>query len=200
LAPTALCRDIVVQLDGNGNATITAAQVNNGSSDNCALGMLSVSPSAFTLANLGVNTVTLTVNDANGNSSTCAAQVTVENNQLPNAVCQNISRNLDTNGTVALTTDEVDGGSTALGGIASRTVSPNTLNCNNLGANTVTLTVVGNNGQQASCNATVTVNDNLASNGSLPKCFSQPECRRIGFRYRCPGQQRLVGQLRHRNP
>ena len=162
LAPSALCRDIVAQLDGSGNATITAAQVNNGSSDNCALGALTVSPSAFTLANLGVNTVTLTVSDANSNSATCTAVVTVDNNQLPNAVCQNIARSLGSNGTVVLTAAEVDGGSTALGGIAMRSVSPTTLNCSNLGAATVVLTIVGNNGQQASCNATVTVSDNLA--------------------------------------
>jgi hypothetical protein len=162
LAPSALCRDIVAQLDGNGTVTITAAQVNNGSSDNCALGTLTVSPNTFTLANLGINTVTLTVPDANSNSATCTAVVTVGNNQLPNAVCQNIARSLGSNGTVVLTAAEVDGGSTALGGIASSSVLPNTLNCSNLGASTVVLTIVGNNGQQASCNATVTVSDNLA--------------------------------------
>jgi len=162
--PTALCRDVVVQLDGTGNASLMAAQVNNGSTDNCALGTLSVAPNAFTLANLGLNTVTLTVNDANGNASTCAAQVTVENNQLPNAVCQNITRSLGSDGMVALTAADVDGGSTALGGIASRSVLPTNLTCADIGAATVTLTIIGSNGQQSSCNATVTVSDNLAPN------------------------------------
>ncbi|MCB0638124.1 MAG: T9SS type A sorting domain-containing protein, partial [Lewinella sp.] len=79
---------------------------------------------------------------------------------LPNAVCQNIVRNLDGNGEVQLTPADVNNGSSALGGIASMSVSPELLDCNDLGANTVTLTIVGNNNQQASCNATVTVQDN----------------------------------------
>ncbi len=159
LNPTPLCRDVVVQLDPLGNASVTAAQVDNNSTDNCGVATLGVSPNTFTLANVGINPVTLTVTDVNGKTATCNAQVTVENNQLPNPVCQNISRSLDANGQVNLTWQDVDGGSTALGGIASRTVSPNLLTCNNLGQNTVVLTVIGNNNKQASCNAIVTVSD-----------------------------------------
>ncbi|MCB0519834.1 MAG: HYR domain-containing protein, partial [Saprospiraceae bacterium] len=157
--PTPLCRDVVVQLDGNGNASVTAAQVDNNSFDNCGVATLSVSPSTFTLANVGINPVTLTVTDVNGKQATCTANVTVENNQLPNPVCVNINRNLDASGQVNLTWQDVDGGSTALGGIASRTVSPNLLTCSDSGQNTVVLTVVGNNNKQASCNAIVTVSD-----------------------------------------
>ncbi len=155
LRPNAICRNIQVQLDMNGNASINASQVNNGSSDNCGIESLSVSPNTFTIANLGINPVTLTVTDVNSNFSTCIAQVTIENDQLPNAVCQDITINLGSNSMVALSPDDVDGGSTAIGGIASRSVSPDFLDCSNLGLNTVQLTIVGNNGQQASCNATV---------------------------------------------
>ena len=79
-APTALCQDATVTLDKAGNGSITAAQIDNGSFDNCSAQddlTLEVSPNTFTCANLGPNVVTLTVTDECGNSATCTAIVTV---------------------------------------------------------------------------------------------------------------------------
>jgi hypothetical protein len=76
----AVAQDVSVVLDANGRATVTAAQVNNGSTANCGLApaaALSVAPSTFTCANLGANTVTLTVTDAGGKKATATATVTV---------------------------------------------------------------------------------------------------------------------------
>src|SRR6476661_839089 len=78
--PDVLTQDLTLPLPANGTATLTAAQVDNGSIADCGLasgGGLSVSPSSFTCANLGANTVTLTVTDANGQTSTATATVTV---------------------------------------------------------------------------------------------------------------------------
>ncbi|NND06278.1 MAG: HYR domain-containing protein [Saprospiraceae bacterium] len=44
-APMAICQAVTVQLDVAGAATVTAAQVDNGSSDNCGIASLAVSPS-----------------------------------------------------------------------------------------------------------------------------------------------------------
>ncbi|MBK6929763.1 MAG: HYR domain-containing protein [Saprospirales bacterium] len=79
-APIAKCKNATVTLDKSGDATVTAAMINDGSEDNCsAPGDLTftVTPSAFTCANLGNNTVILTVTDECGNSATCTAIVTV---------------------------------------------------------------------------------------------------------------------------
>ena len=56
-------------MDGAGNATIVAADIDGGSTDNCNLDNASftVSPNAFTSADLGPNNVTLTVFDEAGN-------------------------------------------------------------------------------------------------------------------------------------
>ena len=35
--PTAICQNLTVQLDANGQGSITAGQVDNGSFDNCAI-------------------------------------------------------------------------------------------------------------------------------------------------------------------
>ena len=76
--PTAICKDITIELDANGTASITAADVDNGSSDACGDVTLSVSQTAFNCSHLGFNTVTLTVTDEDNNTATCQAQVEVK--------------------------------------------------------------------------------------------------------------------------
>src|SRR5581483_6644126 len=162
IAPTAICQNVTVQLDASGNASITAAQVNNGSSDNCGVASMSVSPNSFTCANVGDNNVTLTVTDVNGNTSTCDATVTVQDNISPTAICQNVTVQLDASGNASITAAQLNNGSSDNCGIASMSVSPNTFTCANVGDNNVTLTVTDVNGNTSTCDATVTVQDNIA--------------------------------------
>jgi hypothetical protein len=75
--PIAKCKDITIELDGTGNAGIVASDVDNGSSDNCSIASLSVTPNIFNCSNVGGNVVILKVTDSNGNSATCNANVTV---------------------------------------------------------------------------------------------------------------------------
>ncbi len=77
-APTAVCNDITVQLDSTGVATITAADIDGGSTDNCGIDTMFISQSVFYCGGLGNNEVVLTVVDECGNVSTCTATVTVE--------------------------------------------------------------------------------------------------------------------------
>ncbi|MCK7555767.1 T9SS type A sorting domain-containing protein [Chitinophaga sedimenti] len=73
--PVAKAKDVTVTLGLDGTASITAEQVNDGSSDNSGQFTLAVTPSQFTMAN--VDTVTLTVTDATGNTAIAKAPVTV---------------------------------------------------------------------------------------------------------------------------
>ena len=78
--PEAVCLDITVTLDLFGNASITPDEIDGGSSDNCAAAAfldLAASQTDFDCADLGQNSVILTVTDPCGNSSTCVAIVTV---------------------------------------------------------------------------------------------------------------------------
>ncbi len=78
VAPSALCRDITIQLDGTtGNASHTAADIDDGSLDNCSSVSLAATPTAYTCSDVGGNTSELTVTDDEGNSSSCTATVTV---------------------------------------------------------------------------------------------------------------------------
>ncbi|MFO0828334.1 MAG: hypothetical protein U0572_09300 [Phycisphaerales bacterium] len=83
VAPTAACKDFTANLDASGHATIVASDVDNGSTDNCAIDTREVSPSSFSCANLGTNIVTLTITDFAQNVSTCQAIVTVKDVTAP---------------------------------------------------------------------------------------------------------------------
>jgi hypothetical protein len=77
--------------------------VDGGSFDNCGVITLdTVAPSLFDCSNVGSNMVTLFVSDPYGNTSTCMAFVTVADTIPPVAVCQDITVQLDENGTAAI--------------------------------------------------------------------------------------------------
>ncbi|MDY0102090.1 MAG: Calx-beta domain-containing protein, partial [Lentimicrobium sp.] len=160
--PVAACKNITVQLDASGNASIVGLDVDNGSSDNCSIISRSVIPNTFNCSNIGANTVTLTVTDAAGNTDDCTATVTVEDNVDPTAICRNITVQLDATGNVSIDASQVDNGSSDACGIQNLAVNPSAFTCANIGPNTVTLTVTDNNGNTSTCDATVTVQDIIA--------------------------------------
>ncbi|MCU0457952.1 MAG: gliding motility-associated C-terminal domain-containing protein [Bacteroidales bacterium] len=76
--PVVTCKNITVELDASGNATINPADVlASAPSDNCGIATVSLSRSAFTCADLGTLTVTVTVTDGSGNPAACTATVTI---------------------------------------------------------------------------------------------------------------------------
>lgn len=162
-APTMICQNITIQLDASGNASITAADVDGGSTDNCGIAGTSVSPNTFDCGDVGDNPVVLTVTDVHGNSNTCTAIVTVQDVTNPVVACQNITVELDPlTGTVTILGTDIDNGSTDACGIASYDLDIDTFDCSNIGNNTVVLTVTDVNGNSDTCTAIVTVEDNTS--------------------------------------
>src|SRR5690606_14394626 len=105
-------------------------------------------------------TVTLSVTDSDGNTSTCDFTVTVLDNEAPMAVCQDITVDLDpVTGMAVITAADVDNGSTDNCGIASISLDVSSFDCSMTGANTVTLTVADNSGNSTTCTSSVTVQD-----------------------------------------
>ena len=169
IAPTAGCVNTTIQLDMNGDGGQTAAAVESGSSDNCGtVNTVSLNPDIFGCADVGGNTVTLTVNDGNGNTATCTATVTVQDNVPPTAMCQDATVELNGSGNGTLLGTSVDNNSTDACGIASVSVTPAFFTCSDLGGNTVTLEVTDNNGNSSTCTATATVEDNIRPSISCP--------------------------------
>jgi hypothetical protein len=129
--------------------------------DNCGVNpATNNAPATFPV---GTTTVTWTVTDIHGNTSTATQTVTVTDNEAPKANCKPVTVTL-VNGGASITVADVNNNSTDNCGIASVTISKSTFNCTNLGANTVVLTVKDIHGNVSTCNATVTVV------GEIPTC------------------------------
>ena len=71
-------RFFTLQLDSSGHASLSALDVDNGSSDNCGVVSLSLSQSEFDCSDVGSNNVTFTVTDGSGNTSSVDIVVVVE--------------------------------------------------------------------------------------------------------------------------
>ncbi|MCO6359949.1 collagen-binding domain-containing protein [Roseivirga pacifica] len=159
--PTAVGQDIIVSLDANGNASITAAQVNNGSSDNCGTPSLAIDKTNFTCTDLGENTVTLTATDASGNEASTTVTVTIVDDIKPTVIAQDIEVYLDENGNASITVEDINNGSSDNCSL-SLALDNLAFDCADLGTNTITLTGTDGSGNTASASATVTVKDNIS--------------------------------------
>jgi hypothetical protein len=167
VSPTVVCQNLTIYLDGSGSATITANDVDNGSTDNCSITSIDVDKASFSCADEGANNVTLTVTDQTGNQSTCTAVVTVVDTISPTAVCQNLTVYLDGTGAASITPNDVDNGSSDNCSVASLSLDKSSFTCSDLGANTVSLTVTDQAGNQSTCSATVTVMDTISPSLAL---------------------------------
>lgn len=85
-----------------------------------------------------------------------ASNTTSNDKQAPVVHTRAIERTLVA-GNVSITADDVDNGSTDNWGIDSRSVSPNSFSCSNIGANEAVLSVTDKAGNVATAPATVTV-------------------------------------------
>jgi hypothetical protein len=159
LVAVAVCKDITVQLDATGNATITPPQIDDGSSGGGDL-TITLDISTFNCSNIGANTVTLSVFDDSDNStSTCNATVTVVDDTVPTAIAQNVTVTLDATGNGTTTAALVNNDSNDACGIASLSLSKTAFTCADIATNpnSVTLTVTDNNTNVSTATANVTV-------------------------------------------
>ncbi|MDB5232453.1 MAG: hypothetical protein JWN76_3258 [Chitinophagaceae bacterium] len=130
--------------------------------DNCGVASVT-NDHASNIYPVGTTTVTWTVTDIHGHSSTAAQTVVVTDNENPIANCKPVTVTL-VNGTANITVADINNNSTDNCGIASKTISKYSFNCLNLGPNTVTLTVTDIHGNVSTCSSIVTVT------GEVPNC------------------------------
>jgi hypothetical protein len=83
LAPVLNCvANPSFNLDLNGDLTITPADIDNGSNDNCGIQSMTLSKSIFSCLDAGNNFVTLYVEDIYGNIDSCISQVDIDGSNV----------------------------------------------------------------------------------------------------------------------
>ncbi len=215
-APTAGCMDVTLVLDATGNATLTTADVDDGTSTTgvCMGGMLSLSRTDFTCADLttAMNPaveVDLIATNASGQADTCTANITVQDNIAPMVMCapMGITIQLDTvdaMGNYNLSAADLaalSGGSTDNCSFTT-TVSQSVFTCADVGTTiNVTVTVTDPAENMNTCMTTVTVEDVTAPvllgcpMGDIPvtssvattgDCFGLPAFTNPTFTEACP--------------
>ena len=168
MPPVALCRPLTIYLDENGQAGVTAEMVDNGSFDNCTDVTLAIDRTDFDCANLGDNTVTLTVTDEYGLQSTCEAVVTVIDSISPQISC--IGRDTvqlsEEDGTYALSYDMLTTSEWENCEIVSRDLDRYVLDCDDIEASPVTITAFATDqsGNIGSCTVEFVVLGNIPPN------------------------------------
>ena len=163
-APNAICRPYTLVLNANGTGTITTANINNGSNDNCAGTTLtySLSQTSFNCSNVGANTVTLSVTDQCQNTSTCTAVVTVVDNTAPVIECfGDTTVNKDANCTYTMPDMTFRVRATDACGIdtVTQNIPVGHVFAASQTSTVVVLTVKDNNGNTTTCSFTVNFRD-----------------------------------------
>lgn len=157
IPPVASCKNATLYLNASGVVLLTAAAVNNGSSDNCGIQTMELSKKQFNCSNVGTNTVTLQTMDAGGNAASCTATVTVADNLAPAALCQNKTVSLSAGGSVTVQSAILAAGSSDNCTVSSFTPATKVYNASNMGANNLLITVRDNSGNTSTCTSVVTV-------------------------------------------
>ena len=166
-APTVNTQNVTVYLDANGSATITAAQINNGSTDNTTIASYALNTTSFSCATAGEQVVVLTVTDMYGNAASANALVTVIDAIAPTVsavanqtFCANVSGNNYTiaalsatdNCTIASVTYAVSGSTTRTG------TGYDASGAFNIGTSVIKWTVTDASGNATVSSTTVIVN------------------------------------------
>ncbi len=85
--PVAVCQNITIPLDMNGEAVVNPVLVDGGSFDDSGFYTLALSENSFDCSQKGPNVVTLTVTDPSGNTDSCTATITVVDDLEPLLDC-----------------------------------------------------------------------------------------------------------------
>jgi len=160
--PVARCKNVTVSADSSCAASGPSTNVDDGSSDPDG-DQITIAQTPAAPYSLGSTTVTLTVTDSRGGSSSCTAVVTVNDTSPPSATCPaGTTASADANCQAAV--PNVVGGVTASdnctpAGSLAITQNPAAGTPVGLGVTTITVTVKDAANNAATCTTTFTVTD-----------------------------------------
>lgn len=158
--PIAKGKDVTLYLNANGTAILSAAQVDNGSSDDCGITSMTLSRTTYNCFNIGANPISLNVKDVSNNLATFPVTVTVLDTIKPTTIGKSIVVNLNTANPAIITASQINNGSYD-NCTFSQTVAPSSFTA--IGTYSVVLTSTDASGNSSSATYTVEVIDELAT-------------------------------------
>ena len=138
--PKITTRNFTVYLDASGLANLSIDSVDLGSTDACGSVTRTLSKASFNCLNKGLNTVTYSAKDANGNIATASLTITVLDTIYPTLSLKVATLYLDKFGSAKLNKMDIDNGSYDNCNIDSLKLSDTLFNCSQTGVNVVTVT------------------------------------------------------------
>ena len=161
-APSASCQSLTLALNSNGMASVSAADINNGSSDSdgsiVSMTINGQSELNFGCSNLGTQDITLMVTDNDGLSATCQTTISVVDETAPLITANDISLVLDDNGVASLDFSDVAAVSDNCT-VDNSDLSQSTFDCNDIGNQQISLTASDASGNTSTETITVSVAD-----------------------------------------
>lgn len=163
ILPFISCKDTTVYLDGNGQFHLDESYIVDSAWDNNGVEQLFLDEYYVTCLHTATpKTVTATAMDMFGNMAQCTASVTVLDTISPVPVCRDTTVHLDATGNVTIDSSYVNDGSTDNCGISSITLSDYSFTCDDVGANSVTVTVQDESGNSEDKIVQATVWDTIS--------------------------------------
>lgn len=156
--PVPVCEDITVELDENGEAVITAVQVDGGSYSFAGI-QRELDQFTFDYTDIGHNTITLTITDEYGQSSSCTASVEVVSNRAPDIICPD---DITTNTNSGCFNSGLDIGTPEItSSIPIFSITNDAPDQFEVGTHIVTWTVIDEAAGVSTCQQTITIVDEL---------------------------------------
>jgi hypothetical protein len=162
IAPTMAVVNTTLNLDANGNATLSSASLVSNANDNCGVDSISISQTTFDCNDAGTTVpVAVMVYDASGNVGQDVVQVQVNDNLAPVLSLQTTTIYLDENGNAGITPSMVVDTAYDNCGIGQMLVTPASFDCNAVGNASVTVFAEDANGNASNESIQVTVVDEM---------------------------------------
>lgn len=147
-----------LELDANGQASLTVNQIDNGSFDNCTIVSRTLNKYTFNCSNVGPNTITLTVTDQSNNVHSVSTTVNVVDRRKPILNCSNGTVVFNGQTQIPLVISNLVTASDNCG-VASIVLNPAVITCAQLGSVVpVLITVTDANSNVETCTVYITVN------------------------------------------
>ena len=161
LKPIVNVNNITLYLNKNGNAELKFKHVDTNTTDNHRISEKWLSQTEFTCDDIGDNTITAYAKDPSGNQGESDLIVTIKDDRAPVIKARGIKINLDSNGTASIDFDDLDNGTWDNCGISEITLSKSNFSCDDIGDNSVTITVTDNNSNSSKKEVNIKVRDRI---------------------------------------